>query len=83
MPFLPFPAKFTKGEDLRNFLLAKRTPSVLRPLHARTHTTGAVGVDVTLETVINGGLAALHSPEFLSSLRRTRKELLAEVMKKP
>jgi hypothetical protein len=33
-------------------------------------------------SVINGGLAALHSPEFLSSLRRTRKELLAEVMKK-
>lgn len=55
MPFLPFPATFRKGEDFRNFLLAK---------------------------LINGGLAALHSPEFLSSLRRTRKELLAEVMKK-
>jgi RAP1 GTPase activating protein 1 len=35
MPFLPFPATFRKGEDFRNFLLAKRTLF----LHDRTHTT--------------------------------------------
>jgi hypothetical protein len=75
-PYLPFPAVFEKGEDFRNLLLAKRT--LLLACVCRL----SYYMLLTIVAVINGGLAALHSPEFLSSLRRTRKELLNELLKR-
>ena len=74
LPFLPSPAVFKKEDEFREFLLTKCT-------NVFKHTFYWLTICL-LHVVINAERAALHSPEFLSSQRRTRKELLTQIVKK-
>ena len=75
-PFLPHPAIFPHNSDFREYLITK-SMSYLSLLPTSIWT-----LTVPSPKVINAELASMNSPEFLSSLRRTRGELLAEIIEK-
>lgn len=76
-PFLPDPPVFEADDSFREWLLTKCTVFC-------THTAVPHLEKLTTprhhRAVINAELASLHSPEFLSILRRTRRELLREII---
>jgi len=79
-PFLPFPPTFQANDTFRQWMLTKRTSQCEGIFKVGYYSLLTPGPLSTSWAVINAEISSLHSPEFLSVLRRTRRELLREIV---
>jgi hypothetical protein len=89
LPYLPYPALFDKDEHFHEFLLTKRTPPLLLlvlPLRRKPKNDRVLNPHppppLINAAVISAEVKAMNAQQFSVPFRRTRRELLRELIHK-